>query len=165
MKKIREIAKWALEKADGQWEEAIRLFHKRLDDDPALRTEIVGGLLAWAIKDAIEETARQDREPYWGAQRTAPEDHEGHLAALKATARMRLMDYRLRGGKRLGEATKADVLIEVKWFRKYGEGCLVRARWFSAIARQLKKETDTVGKVLSEQRLRSLQKAAERHDN
>lgn len=158
--RIAAIAADALIKAGGDWEEAERVALKHLLEHPKERDLIADDLIRLALREQIQYQARATRKEHWSTPSKARQDTVDGLALTAEDTKQRLMEYVLRGGRQLGEATKAEIEAEASWFLHYGRSNLVRGYWFDAIAKALKKPDHKVKDHLTEQRLKSLQKIA-----
>lgn len=71
-----------------------------------------------------------------------------------------LLDYRMRGGKRLGACSKTEVLADAARYEKASATYGLRGRWFALIARALPTATALVEDHLDHEALRTLKAKA-----
>ena len=157
---ITDLARWAMEQAEGNWEEAVRLAMKRLDNEPATREEVLRPLIEVAAKSLVQLETRMERRALWAAERSLPpaELAPDAAAALHARAERLLMEYPLRGGKPLGDASRAEVRVEREFAETSSATLAQKARWFGMIERALKTDEDVVRQHITEKQLRAYQK-------
>lgn len=106
--KVSDIAEAAVDAADGEILKAARLMEQEVLADPQKYRALMDPLVASACHQAVAGVVRQTREKIW----TAPNytaGGNGHRVHVLASAQM-LMMFPLPGGKRLGEATRDEVL-------------------------------------------------------
>lgn len=159
---VRSIAREVLEEADGNWEKAARLFRLRLDKDSALYRAIVEPLIQGAIWQHIRSVAHSDRAHVW--HRAPKPDRNiadgGQVRAARLVA-ARLMDFTLWGGRRLGDATRPELVEVIEKYESDAKANGERARWLTLVAERLKDDKTTVAKALKEKDLLALQKKAQ----
>jgi hypothetical protein len=157
---IRDLAVEMYQKAGGNVDSAVQLFHQKLERNPSIYKSIVEPLVDWAIRDAVQRVNAQTRASAWSKSETEPDPQT--LRGILQRAGDSLMNYRLAGGKKLGDATKAELLGMEEFMLAHGKTTIMRGKWLGLIAKRLKKENDIVRKSLTEEDLKKLQEQAER---
>jgi len=157
-----EIVRKALDETGHDIEGAVKLARKWIEDDPALYAEHIGPMIDAALDDDARYCLKQERCTLRNAQPSGETKmsatlREGHTSVAES----RMMNWPLRGGKRIGDATKADLAAEASYAMKSGQTQLISGTWYESIAKRLKADTDVVKKHLSERQLRRLYTLAE----
>jgi len=107
---MNELARQALEQANGDWSEAFNLMLKWVGDDPEALDEIV----RHGCWHAVQIAASQVRQQYFARDKD-DEQESGEAYArtsgsrLREIARQSWYNYPLPGGQRLGSATQKDL--------------------------------------------------------
>jgi hypothetical protein len=157
---LKDLARAALEQADGDTNEACRLLRKLVESDPALWEQHVDPIISVAIREVVENCMRSTRSAYWNPQPSgetlaSPETRAG----IMLVGRDLLMNYPLRNGKKLGDCTIAEILAEVPFYRRQGLQMLRVARWLELVAARRPRNV-LVRSALTEEKLRDYQTKA-----
>ena len=154
---LSQNAAHCLSEADGDWVNAAKAMRGEIDSDEVLRAELLSPLISGAIWDLIRHAAHRDR-----SKCLQPDAGEDNTDGLRAMARRTLLDFQLRNGKRLGDATRPDVLQAADWYGVLARTNGTNAKWLSAIAKALPDDDKTVSDVLTEEKARDLRTRAEK---
>ena len=106
--------------------------------------------LSRACYDAVRSCCRHDRKALY----TAPNYTKGGNGDRVHQHAHSLLDFPLPGGKRLRDATRADLEAAANFYRQQAKDMANKADWLEAIAAKVGKKK--VGSVLSAEALRSL---------
>lgn len=160
---ISDVARESLDTADGDWKVAAGLMRDRVSEDAALRDVLFAPLMDSAIWTAIRTEALATRRAYHvaglrnHADRNVADDGIARLAESNALS---LLDFPLRGGLRLGDATHAEVMEAAVDYLKRGRTIMVRGKWLMAVAHIIA-SGGTVAEKVSVDRLSDLLACAE----
>jgi hypothetical protein len=155
--RLNRIAAECLRESDGDWEAAALAMRKQIDSKPRLRTELMKPLIAGAIWDRIRFAAHEDRKKC-----LRPDAGEDNTDGLEAMARRTLLDFQLRGGTRLGDATRPEVTEAADWYGTLARTNGANAAWLKSVARALPDDEKLVSDVLTEDQARRLRTRAEK---
>jgi hypothetical protein len=149
----------ALEEAKGDIRLATEYLIKRVRTDRALKMAILEPLVEYACNNAISRQQRVNRERVWTAP--TPRPNTSHSEQIQALARSNLMLFPLPmlNGKLLRDATRGDVILAGDFYAKQAADMAHKGRWLALVGQSIP-DGKTVADVLSEDRLRELQKEA-----
>jgi hypothetical protein len=150
---IKDVAKKALEDADGDVQKGVARMVERVRKNRALFTTLMDPLVESACFREIGMVCRRERRDIWRAPNYGPADEGARVIQLAAG---NLLMFPLPGGKPLGEATKEDVEKAAHFYREQSNDMGHKARWLQIIADRTPPER-LVQHVLSDEELRSLQ--------
>ena len=156
LKVIRTIAHEMLNTAKGDWAEAARLYHKYLTQHEAVTPD----LLDYAIQHIIREVARRSRRVKWNESQSGGAANPTMSRDVKTLVSTLLMEYPLRGGMLMKDATRPVLKAEAAFLQSQVNATAARARWFGAVCRRLPNDHVTVGEILTEKQQRQLKNAA-----
>ena len=168
---IREVMAESLKQTSRDLAAAVSVARERIEGDRDLYLELAVPLIEAALDDAGREILNRERRTIWpthsAVDRPAADSGESKASAvlrqgLRAVAAMNLMDYPLRNGKRLGDATRAEVKRDAEMLLLSGRSHLLRGHWLRLVGQALKRDDQIVGDVLTEGRLQGLKKMAEK---
>lgn len=154
--KISDLAKAAFEASGGDQVKAARLLQEDVLSEPRKYHALMDPLVKEACNMAVSDYVRERRSKVWNAP--APANDADRVRALAEGNA--LMFFLLPGGKRLAEATKADVLEAADRYRKQADDMAAKATWLERIAAKLK-GNKTVEHFFDEDQLRSLREEIE----
>ena len=157
---IRTVAKKAFEQADSDWQEAEKLFNRWVRHDAVLREAVTPLLIADAIHRTSEDMGRSTRQRAW--RKGPSEPNSATSRGLQLMSSDALLNYPLRKGEKLGDATKKDLAVEIEDFKAKAATLNLRGRWFELISKQLRTEDEKVSDNLRESDLRHLQEKAQK---
>lgn len=156
---LDDLAREAWQQADGDVDIAVDTVMSKLKADSSLMRAAIEPMLQWACRSAVESIMRASRQQY---RQSATVPSQNVLDGLRSRAERNLMDFPLRGGKKLGDATGAE-LIEEAVDRELSATTMIRdARWFRLIASDLSAPTVVVRSELKPADLERLQRKADR---
>lgn len=149
-----QLAHECREKCDGETAKASHLMAKIVRGNEQYRKALTDPLIDTACFQWVSRACRNDRESVW----TAPNYTKGgNGGRLKRTAEQRsLLMFPLLHGKRLGEATKDEVIETRDWYRKISANMAWKARWLDLIQKNMKKKDATVADCFSNDYLHTL---------
>lgn len=150
---VATAAAEALKGADGDVKVATRALLAQVRKQRALRDALTEPLLEAACYQAVSAQMRQQRHRVW----TPPNYSAGGNGARVIALATSLLDFPLPGGRRLGEATRAEVAAAAELYRSYADDMGHKARWLALVAQSVP-DGGKVGEVLDEARLAELQK-------
>jgi hypothetical protein len=154
--RIVELAEKCLADADGNALDATALMEEIVSDDASLFRELMMPLLRTACYDAVGSVIRSTRSQIWNAPNHDPGGRGARVHALAAGNR--LMMFQLPGGRYLGEATRAEVLVAATFYDRQAKDMTMKGRWLELVAKKMKDEHTPVAKCLTEDALAELRK-------
>lgn len=155
MSEATELAQAAMKAEGGDVLKATKRLERMARKDVAVWQALTEGLLRTACYDACRGVCRSERRQIWY---TPNYDAGGNGERVKAHGDS-LMDLPLPGGKRLRDATHADLLGANAFYAKQASQMQILANFYLAVAGKVK--TKTVGETLTESALRRLKNDAE----
>jgi hypothetical protein len=126
---LRAMAKAALAQTNN-YEAAAASLLELASADAALYAELVGPYELPAALALIRDVGQSERRTVW-SRPTAP---DARAAILARGVTETLMDFRLPGGMRLGDAMRADVEAAATFYADHAADMAHKARWLQAIA-------------------------------
>lgn len=162
------LARKALREARGDRDEAVRLLVKWIRDDVAVAQELIDRLLkeeAWRLIKSVAESDRRAGTPRDTA--SAPvvpiAARKDTVRGLQLKAERALMDLVLKvTGKRLGDATRVDLIREVDALNADINSHLDLVRWYRSILNQIDDNIKRVSDIMTDEQLKSLRERAQR---
>ncbi len=128
---IDEVINYALQRAEGLWEEAGNIAFDELRGIPELYGSLSETLIRERLKDLIRYRSHRTR-----AALLAPQSDRAIAdGALVKMAFRNLYEFPIAGGKKLGDAGKAEVQEQSAFYRTQAITELKRAQWLNSIAR------------------------------
>lgn len=129
-----DLARTALDAADGNVSEARRAIVKRLKEDV--------GLLDILVDDAIQIAASRVTSAVVTAERSAilrqaeirAANRPAAVAALARGMARSIFDFPLAGGRRLGDATRDEVIEQANLYAAFAADQQRKANWLRAVA-------------------------------
>lgn len=152
---IPEVARECLEKAGGDVRAAVPVMLARVKANRELRDALTAPLLSNACYDAIAQECRVQRRHIWTAPNYAPGGNGARVIALATS----LLDFPLPGGKRLADATRAEVAHAAEFYVSQAADMNHKGRWLRLVAQSVR-DDQRVADALDETRLAELQKEA-----
>lgn len=161
---VATAAKAALANANGDARLATQKLEEAVRKDRVLRDQLLEPLISNACYDAIRAQCGRERRAVWKApvEKLVPKrgGPTGTVRVVQLAAGTLLM-FPLPGGKHLGDATREDIAKAASAYASQSEDMAVKARWLQLVLQSLP-EGKKVGEVLTDKRLRELQKEASR---
>ena len=105
----------------GEEATAVELAKKRLNEDKQLFDSLIWLLLDWALPELVDKCTHRTRAQILRLASANPDDTSGLHSVMQA-ARQRYMDFPLKGGKRLGDATRDEIEAQRDIHRQQMEG-------------------------------------------
>lgn len=157
---ISEAAKLALNHAKGDVQKATKAFEQTVRNNRALRDQLLEPLIASACYDAIRKVSITDRRSVWKApaEKLVAGKVTGSARVVQLAAGNLLM-FPLPGGKKLGDATRKEITAAASFYSNQAGDMSHKARWLQLIAQSVP-GNKTVNEVLTDKRLRELQREA-----
>ena len=152
MPTLGTLARETLDDCDGDTEKATAALSKRLLKDTALLRMVIEQAVRDATYSNVQGALRSSRASLLSIVANPPK-LDG--TAIAAAMRRNLLDFALAGGLRLGDATKGEVLAQVKRYEEQAGDMAHKARWLKAVA-DATPARKTVGAALSAERVEKL---------
>jgi hypothetical protein len=155
---LGKIARRLLAEAANDADAAIVALEARLATDQALRQLLADRAIRALIRARVETAIANERAAVVAERaRRGPRRDDGpeRVAAL-ANAVRGFMDFPLRGGRVLAEATRAEVLDQARSYALAGASMSHNARWLRAIAERLPDDGARVREALTEAEVAAL---------
>ena len=157
---VRQAAEVAYIEADGDVALAEKCLVLMIEDSVEIQKSAQREIVHYMVRQAVQ----RHRSMFFHKSSTEEgiskaSDSSALKDAALADGMERLnmwMNYPMSGGAVLGAACKSRVVQEAVMHRAFAAGNTVKARMYTAIAKRLKKDTDIVGEVLTEDDLRSI---------
>lgn len=130
---IRIVAKRAFVESGENWEIAVAMFAEWINNDRELYDAISYPLVMMAVKNAVFNLGRSVRHTYLGRVQTIADGNANTVNSMVSSLRL-LMNYPIRNGKPLGDASVEEVLIERDFHAAQAGTMLRRSKWFELIA-------------------------------
>lgn len=150
---LTKLAVEALIKADGNWSDGAQILEARLKKDPKLKTQVAKEVWNFAVCGMVRHVGsvnhRHALHRLTLGFMAESKPTEQALAAISAS----IYDFPLAGGKKLGDATRPELLTEADWHQKLVTGNLRELRWKKAVASMLPDDQTRVRDALSETEL------------
>ena len=169
---LNELVKAAMEESSGDWDGAVEILRKKLRGNKRLFDEVVWPIILISLRYQVRNNDHLDRMSFWGAMNKLDGDGvsgESDMSQARRTALLEstmssigsIYNYPLQGGKKLGDARRADMQVEISWHDSMAKANRVRADWFKMIAARLPDEKTAVRKALTETEIMEMGKAAQ----
>jgi len=155
---LNQIAVEELRHAGGDRAEAISAMVQRLLSDEILREALIVPIVRNVCQQQISLAVRNQRERVWHAPTRKAGQSRVRTAA--AVNKLSLMNFRLPSGKRLGDASGAEVRAASVDYLTQGRDRTIKGRWLGAVADAVP-VNKIVRRVLDETRLGALRSKAE----
>lgn len=160
-----EVARECLKRSRGGWKAAARRFRKKMNEDAALRAEILEPLIERAIWDLLREADHGRRSAITRGSVPRPMPGPGATSSAEALGRAadrRLADFPLQGGVRLGSSCRSEVEAMRAVYGRNRRGNAIGEEWMRRIASRLPvDDSKVVDDVFTEESLREARETAE----
>lgn len=143
-----EIAREYLHSADGDTLLATERLSARLREDKPLRDAIVEDAIMAFAATAVDDQMRAERRAVWAEAGRATKP-KTPISALANGISRALLDFPLRNGKRLRDATREEVLEQASAYGASARDTAFKARWLTLIGQRVD-EGRKVGECISE---------------
>jgi hypothetical protein len=149
--RLSEFAAEAYRESGEDQEGAEWLLLEKLRDNPPLMVSILDGI----VHDAIRQHMRSVRRKIQNTATQNGEPESARLAEMQNAKEVQAEWYRMPmpGGKKLGEATKADLLEAAKFHRGQSKANNKQARLYERISKKLPSDSSLVSAELSEDQI------------
>jgi hypothetical protein len=153
---IKTIASECYNTTKGDIQKSVKIMANKIRGDDVLFRALLDPLVESACYTEITHVCRTNRSSIW-----EPPNYQvgGSGHRIVCLAESNLMAFPLPGGLPLGRATKEEVMEAAEFYTTQGKDMLQKGQWLKMIAEKLPKGK-SVSKVLTEQQLSELQKAA-----
>lgn len=152
---LRVHAVAALAQASDDLRVATDLLAERAMADKKFLREHFAEVVRRACYDAVAACIRQERRVVWAMPQPTTEQRRAQVTAMAAGTVYTLHDFPLPGGKRLGDATREDVVKASEFFGTQARDMAWKSRWLNHVAQSLPPDR-RVADVLSAERLEEL---------
>jgi predicted NBD/HSP70 family sugar kinase len=160
-KSLGELAREVLDDEGGLTAPAIARLQAMIAEDEALRLSIAASAIAEYAACRMASMMMNDRAAVWNAaeRRVAglPTRAKTSVAALGKGIRESLLNFPMAGGLRLRDANRAAVSAQAQMYATHGADMMHKARWLATIAARLPDDDATVGEVLTDGEVETLQ--------
>lgn len=153
---VVKLAREAVYECDGDRDAALVLLRKWIDDDRALFERLIDPLIDDALANAIRRVATDDRS----SLRLVAANPDKGAAGIVAMVERTLLDFPMPRGKRLGDATPAEVSEAAEYYRARERFNRQEARWYELVFEAMQGGS-RVEAVLSHDALARLRRLAE----
>lgn len=160
---VAEAARRAFDDANGDVREAARMLELAVRMDTPLRIALTDPLLSGACWNAVRGQVRETRRAIWAApkmptaaQATALKEQSSRVVHL-ATGTLKM--FPLPGGKRLGQATREEIVAASEFYARQAGDMSHKARWLQLVGQSVPAGR-TVAEALTDERLAELQSEA-----
>jgi hypothetical protein len=162
---VADAATAALEGANGNVIDAAKALETRVRNERKLRDALTDPLIANACYDAVRSQCHVQRRKIWTppAEKLVKSKVEGAHRVVQLASGTLLM-FPLPGGKPLGQATREEITAAAERYGSQSKDMGEKARWLQLIAQSIP-ANKKAGEVLTEKRLRELQKEARDNAN
>jgi len=134
---VMMVARDCLRKAKGDWKKADALFKRELARDQGLYDELVGPLVDAAVWTAISKAGRDERQKFKVSGLTVGPDNTNGLNEIAQKYADDWLSYPMRGGKRLGDASKDDLLQEIEMHELFASENKTMAVFYGRILKRM----------------------------
>lgn len=145
---LHQLAREQLAKAKGNITKAISMMVDGLLEDRRLLKELVAPIVLQVATTMVTGAMRSKRRTIVNPRRQDAIDFAHEITRA-------WLDFPLRGGLKLREAGKDDILAQVDIYRSQGDDMLHKARWLAAIAKRTP-QGKRAGDVLSNEQIAKL---------
>lgn len=132
---LDQVADECLDAADGQIKLAAEAMQLRVRQDPLLQQAIIEILVVQACTDHVRKRLRHRNARVWRANQDG--FHSGDRLRRASRLSRSLMDYHLRGGIKLGQATREVVRENAEMQDRQSRRMAKTALWFAMIAAEM----------------------------
>lgn len=135
---------------------------RMMEADKALYRAVMQPHIDGVVRSIIGDEKRQERRKIWSKTTkdwSRPVQPDNRASVLAQINRMSIMDMRLRSGKRLADAMKAEIVSERNYYSAMADHMGDKARFFGIIADKMK-DGKTVSQVFKTNDLEALRDAA-----
>ena len=148
-----ELAKECLEEAKGDWNLAHDIGMERFKKHPKLLLELLAAHISEIFWLYIRRIAKQQRMlgPMSSSSSPSTSKDGQRLMGMR-----NLLAFPLTGGKRVGDATRPELIEQGKLYKMMASSNAQRDRWFSLVAAALPDDRKLVSDVFDNEQLNEL---------
>lgn len=163
---VAEAARRALDDAEGDVKAATAMLELAVAEPGPLRDALLEPLIAQACSAAIGREIAWRRRGIWTGQKSrhagksTPQEIQRQTSRVVSLAAGTLLMFPLPGGKALGQATRTEIAAAAEFYGRQAADMGSKSRWLQLIAQSVP-DGKTVSDVLSDKRLRELQREAQ----
>ena len=154
-------AKAALNEAGGNVRQATDILVARAIEDREFLQQHFHEVIRRACYDAVAACVRQERRAVWVMPQPTTEQRRRQIVSMAEGVRQTLHDFPLPGGKRLGDATREEVIEAAEFFGKQARDMAWKSRWLAHVAQSVPPGRK-VADVLTPERLEELRQEVSR---
>lgn len=135
---VEQMADWAMDTADGDYERTAEIIRDLIDRDAQIKATLLAPLISRAVWYIVRRAGCRRRAQML---RTLPPMGDGppdSPKGIKLVSKRTWYDYPLAGShKKLGDATKADLLAAAHLHSVQSATNAKRAQWMNAMAEHM----------------------------
>ena len=172
MATLNELVNAAMKESSGGWDDAVEILRKKLRGSKRLFDDVVWPIILISLRYQVRSHDHLDRMSFWNAISAVGGDGvsgESDMSQARRTALLEstmstigsIYNYPLQGGKKLGDARRSDMQVEISWHDSMAKANGVRADWFKMIVARLPDEKTAVRMALTETEIMEMGKAAQ----
>jgi hypothetical protein len=150
---LSSLARDYLNAADGNTEAATYALMDELSHNRDLLRAIIDEAVAEAVRSLVGVHMRQNRSATVNQKiiRKSVYNPQKAVEELKPFYQHLYLDFRLKGGLKLRDATRVEVMDQASDYEKRENDAGIKRRWLQSIADRLSNNKQKVGKVITEE--------------
>lgn len=160
---LSALARESLARCDGDTVAAAEHVTEALGKDRSLWRAIAGEVVSSAAETAVQARHRSERASIVRGMQRAPADDPGagrrRVEALASVQMRCSLDFPLKGGVKLRDATRDEVIDQAMLYEKSASDMGIKARWLYMVANRVP-DGVSIGSVLSADIVESMYKDA-----
>jgi len=153
---ISAVADWAMDVADGDWQQTDAIIKDLLENDAEIKSALLDPLISKATWAAVRAAGHRRRRKLLHDEPPMAEG-EDSTTGIKLVSARNWYDFPLPGGKKLGDATHDDLVFAAEFHNLQAVSNASRSRWFTRMADQMP-EDSLVRDVLSLEQIEGMTK-------
>ena len=150
---LSSLARDYLNASDGNTDAATYALMDELSHNRDLLRAIIDEAVAEAVRSLVGVHMRQNRSATVNQKiiRKSVYNPQKAVEELKPFYQHLYLDFRLKGGLKLRDATRVEVLDQASDYEKRENDAGIKRRWLQSIADRLSNNKQKVGKVITEE--------------
>lgn len=159
---LSALARDSLARCDGDTDAASEAMIETLSNDRGLWRTIASEAVSSASREAVQAQHRAERKSIVRAMQMPPQDAEAGRRRVAALAEVNMrcgLDFPLKGGVKLRDATRDEVMEQAQLYDRAANDMTIKARWLYLIANRVP-EGVSVGSVLSSDAVETMYREA-----
>jgi DNA-binding ferritin-like protein len=150
---LSSLARDYLNAADGNTDAATYALMDELSHNRDLLRAIIDEAVAEAVRSLVGVHMRQNRSATVNQKivRKSVYNPQKAVEELKPFYQHLYLDFRLKGGLKLRDATRVEVMDQASDYEKRENDAGIKRRWLQSIADRLSNNKQKVGKVITEE--------------